>query len=176
MVSVFRVPHTFTTLAQAFPARVSQNFQEVQRWLRRTSEGTAVAKTASQTVSTSTNTALSFVSGGVRWDDAGWWDAATPTRFTFAEDMRVKFGGEIQFSGNALGCRYVWVRLNGTTRIASFRCAPCGASLATLIQVAGRYEFSAGDYIELIAWQDSGTALTAQASSTTHAFWAERIK
>ena len=94
----FRVSHTFTQQIRQFASWVNTNFQDVQRWLRKTSEATAFAKTASQSVSTSTHTAVSFASGGEWFDDAGWWDSGAPTRYTFSEDCRARFTGEVRVS------------------------------------------------------------------------------
>ena len=172
----FKVPHTFTQLARAFPAQVSTNFQAVQRWLRLSSEVTAFAKTANQSVLNATNAAVTFASGGELSDDGGLWDSGTPSRFTFSEDCVASVGGEVQFASNAVGARFVWIRLNGVTRVAS-QTGNAVMGLATNIGcVSGPLEFSAGDYIELVAYQTSGGALNVQSASSTAAFWVKRIK
>lgn len=82
----------------------------------------------------------------------------------------------VSFATNATGERRVRIRLNGTTIIAEAVMGANGAAGATTIHaVCDRY-FNAGDYVEVLAFQNSGGALSSvQNSEYSPIFSAVRV-
>jgi hypothetical protein len=84
-------------------------------------------------------------------------------------------GGSIEWASNATGTRSIGIRLNGATFLA----APKVAALSTTLpqSVSTKYQLAAGDYVELMAVQDSGGALNVAASGDySPEFWFEWTK
>lgn len=73
-------------------------------------------------------------------------------------------GGQIEFASNATGRRGIQIRLNGTTVIARQEEANLGANDHPLT-IATVYQLAAGDYLELMGYQNSGGNLNMQATS-----------
>ena len=75
--------------------------------------------------------------------------------------------GNLEYAAHSTGTRAAWIRLNGTTRIGStaFNAAP--SPIPTQVIVSTVWELAAGDYVELMAFQNSGSALntTVQGSA-----------
>lgn len=69
--------------------------------------------------------------------------------------------GSTTFASNATGSRYVYFKKNGTTGIGPLIDIAAQASGPTALQVATMATLAAGDYVELIAFQNSGGALNA---------------
>jgi hypothetical protein len=68
--------------------------------------------------------------------------------------------GQVAFAQNATGIRGIQIRLNGSTLLASnFVVAFTGAS--TDVMAVTHYNLAANDYVELLAYQNSGGALNA---------------
>lgn len=71
--------------------------------------------------------------------------------------------GVVQFASNAAGYRQLQIQLNGATILSSFVVAPT----TTVTSVLGetKYYLNDGDYIELLAYQNSGGALNVNAGA-----------
>tara|TARA_R110000868_G_scaffold11064_3_gene54330 strand:- start:1072 stop:1572 length:501 start_codon:yes stop_codon:yes gene_type:complete len=74
-------------------------------------------------------------------------------------------GAGIEFAANATGTRDVNLRINGTTIIASSRATATSATSATRLMTNTIYPLNAGDYVEIMAFQNSGGALNITAAS-----------
>lgn len=85
------------------------------------------------------------------------WESGNPTRVVFASACRVMISLAIPWPANGTGYRYVWIKKNGTTntnRTSSM--VPVSSDTTTNILVT-YLALSAGDYIEVMAFQDSGS-------------------
>lgn len=72
-------------------------------------------------------------------------------------DYDIKFNGE--WAAHATGYRTAEILLNGITVIARDTRLPVGGSDPTAQSLATDYSLSAGDYVEVRVWQNSGTGL-----------------
>lgn len=94
--------------------------------------------------------------------------ATNNSRLTATTAGKYAIIGEAEFAGNVTGLRRVRIRLNGsggTNLNIQTTMALGNAGIATSLTVADSYNFSANDYVELIARQDSGGALNVNACS-----------
>ena len=139
-------------------------------------KGCRIYNSANINIGTS-GTAQTLTFDSERFDYDGMHSTSSNTsRITFNTAGVYYFQGNITFALNTTGIRKGIVLLNGGTTIART------AGLATTglshdLQVAGVYAFSAGDYIELQAYQNSGGALDVSASlNFTPEFMALRIR
>lgn len=113
-----------------------------------------------------------------RYDPHGMHDVSTNnSRITFPADGTYAVGGNFQFAANATGRRQLGIRLNGTTLLAVEEYS--GAVSATVpcnMGIYTEYEFAAGDYVEIRAFQTSGGALNVSAvGNFSPEFFAHRI-
>ena len=93
-----------------------------------------------------------------RWDDPDdnqWAVAPNPTRLTCQFDGTYVISGSALWAANAVGVRDIRIRLNGATYIANQR--EQGLIASDLSQtVTTPYKMVATDWVELIAYQNSG--------------------
>ncbi len=120
-----------------------------------------VYNTAAVSISNSTDSVISFNSE--RFDFGNLHSTSTNTsRITVAADGIYTISGSINFAVNSSGIRALYVRHNGTTDIAG-QSAPANASNSTSLSINTIYALSAGDYVELFAYQTSGSSLNVTA-------------
>ena len=79
-------------------------------------------------------------------------------------------GGNVSFASNSTGVRQIGIRINGSTTIAQVyvntnSSADCNLSICTA------YSLAAADYVELMAFQNSGGNLNVQVSAGSPEFW-----
>lgn len=116
-----------------------------------------------QSISNATWTAINL--GLERYDDVppGMSEMHSTTTNTSRMIARVSghyaIAGEVYFTGNGTGRRFAGLRRNGTDIIASTIAMPAGNTGNIHVAVATVWKLSAGDYIELVAYQDSGSSL-----------------
>lgn len=134
--------------------------------LRGAAIGARAYNSASLTVASSTITAVTLDSE--RWDtDSCHSTSANTSRLTCNTAGKYVISGNIAFDANTSGTfRDIGIRLNGSTIIAYNRASPNSGTpniIATTI-----WDLVAGDYVEMIAQQDSGASrtLAAQADFT----------
>lgn len=100
----------------------------------------------------------------------GYYSAPAPTRLTADVNGIYAIGGNIQWDSNAVGHRILTVRLNGVTAIGMI-----GNDVSAGDRVQNlncHYLLSAGDYVELTCWQDSGGTRTLLAvARISPEFW-----
>ncbi len=65
----------------------------------------------------------------------------------------------LEFPANATGARALRLRVNGVTVIADDLRTSAGATHATRVGLSTEYLLAAGDYVEALAFQDSGVSL-----------------
>jgi len=117
-----------------------------------------VYKAAAQSINSGSDTAIQFDSE--RWDTDSMHDTVTnKTRITANTAGIYVITGHAMFAANATGIRAIYIRLNGSTRIAQQLMPSNSAGTDTALSVATVYELAAADYVELMAVQTSGGAL-----------------
>jgi hypothetical protein len=84
-------------------------------------------------------------------------------------------GGCVDFANNGTGVRAIGIRLNGTTFLAVHTSPTRTDGGQPTLSIATEYLLAAGDYVELMAWQNSGGALNLTSSANFapefHASW-----
>lgn len=134
-----------------------------------------VYASANQSIPTGTHTALVF--DFEVFDDAGYHDTATNnTRLTVAEAGTYVITGQVEFTGNSTGARMVSVPINGSgSRLAQVLVSSAGAVPTRIQATTGPVKLAAGDYVELLAWQDSGAGLNVTAGRYNSWFTLTRV-
>ncbi|HYE78415.1 MAG TPA: hypothetical protein VEI97_10535 [bacterium] len=126
----------------------------------------------SQSIATSTVTTLTFDTES--YDTDTLWAGGAPTRITFTTAGKYAVFGHARFASNTTGQRQLLIRLDGTTNIASVNLR-AGSTDVTDVAIYTEYVFTAGQYVELQAHQDSGGNLDVQTSGVlTPVFGASR--
>lgn len=127
---------------------------------------------AAQAVATATWTALALNTD--RQDPNGLHPTgAGNTKITFATDGQYTVGGNIEFAANAVGIRGIAIRMDGATYIAKDERAATATGTVSL-HVSTSYYFTAGQYVELMAYQSSGGNLNAnQAAEYSPELWVQ---
>lgn len=132
-----------------------------------------VYKSSAQSITTGTNTAITFDSE--RFDNGGMHSTSVNTsRITIPTGGGGIYliGGAISWAANATGVRYVSVYLNGTTHLGISEDTSVTAT-DHYMTVSTLYALSAGDYVELVVQQSSGGNLNIQSvSAYSPEFWA----
>lgn len=115
---------------------------------------TRVYSNVALTLATATLTALPF--NAERQDDEELHSTSSNTsRITFARAGRYLIGAHAWYAPNATGIRALFLRLNGSTRIAEEQ-RPASGTAGPRINVVTMYEVSATNYVEAIGYQNSG--------------------
>lgn len=132
--------------------------------------GVRVTRASAQTLTTATDTKIAFDTE--LSDDGGFHSNVTNnTRLTVPLAGWYDFGGEVEFAAHATGYRQVKVQLNNGGFISSRIIVP-GAATAFQMGLTGSRVFAAGDYIELVCYQNSGGNLNVnQAAEYTPIFY-----
>lgn len=124
-------------------------------------QGARVYNNANITISTASDTALTFNSE--RYDADTIHDTGSNTsRLTCKTAGKYIIVGHVEFASNATGARQVFIRLNGTTDIG--RQAYLSPGSATRFCITTIYDLALNDYIELVVWQNSGGNLDVVAA------------
>jgi len=120
--------------------------------------GARVRSNATQTINTSTATALTF--NTVDQNTAGVFNAAQPTRLTAPVAGTYVVTASVSWSNNANGIRELHIRLNGgTTNLAIVSAGPTVGNPAPEQNVATTCHLNLGDYVEAVVWQTSGGSM-----------------
>lgn len=142
---------SITELGHAHHADVS----EVAKKL--TSQPVArVYNNANQSIATAVATAITFNAKQI--DNRDHFDINNPTKLTIRESGIYRIDANVSIQNNATGTRQLIIRLNGTTAIATIRNTAINGE-HTELYCGCVYELKEGDYIEMIAFQNSGSAL-----------------
>ncbi len=119
-----------------------------------------------------TNTDYAIPLNSERYDTANLHSTSThTTRMTIpaGEGGLYRIGGCIAWAANTNGRRRIAIRLNGSARIA-MHAHPASPAGQTPMSIATEYELAAGDYVELIAFQDYGADVTLDPLLTPEPF------
>jgi hypothetical protein len=151
-----KVQQNFDALGQQFPVS-GANLKQVPQ--------ARVYNSANISVADATNVALTFDSE--RWDTGTSSEqhstSANTSRLTCRVAGLYSIGGSIGFAANAVGDRFASLRLNGATYIGQAG-GKASAVVQTAANVQTEYRLAVGDYVELLAYQNSGGALNALAT------------
>lgn len=135
--------------------------------------GCSLYKTQSQSIPNSTNTVVTF--NAELWDTADMHDNQTNnSRITIPVAGKYHIWATIVFTTNSAGDRAAFIQRNGSTPLAYTYFGAC-SSVPTALPFSFVAQLSAGDYIELVVWQNSGTTLDLSAGSTLTKFGAQLI-
>jgi hypothetical protein len=97
-------------------------------------------------------------------DDGNLWTSGSNTRLTLSATGWWAVGGQIHYSGNASGSgnfRFATtIRVNDTTNIARTQSFNTLSAVEYVWQVHTRQYFTAGDYVTLRGFQNTGNAMT----------------
>lgn len=139
-----------------------------------------VFRSTVQAIPNAAFTAVTFDTA--RYGSGDVWVAGSPTRLTVpaGQDGIWAFGCACTLAAVAGGAqRQVNIRINGNNSLQiGVQQYPPSATTAPFFVIAGEYAMSAGDYAELVVYQDSGAALNFGLASTVHTytsdFWGRR--
>jgi len=113
-----------------------------------------VYNNAALTIANITTTALTFNSERIDTHAIHSTSSNTSRLTAPTEDIYI-ITGHIQWQSNATGTRTLYIRLNGTTYISILFFANLTANSQSMTVSAVHY-LAAGDYVELVVYQDSG--------------------
>lgn len=121
--------------------------------------GARVYHNAAQSIPNATLTALAFNSE--RYDTDGLHDTATNnSRLTATKAGVYLMTGTFAYGTAASGLRQSYIRLNGATLLVAVNSGVAGGTtIATVHNPTTLYQLAVGDYVELVAYQDTGGAL-----------------
>lgn len=146
--------------------------------------GCVLLRTADQTISDATDTAITFPSGSVTevLDTNGFHDTGSNTaRITIPTggDGWYDLGFNVGFALNSTNQRLVWIELNGSAGSGTMIFSRSMAAHATSTSRLGGsvpYLLAAGDYVTLNVRQNSGGSLAVLGAGLTYTarFWCLR--
>lgn len=126
--------------------------------------GMLVASSGSQTLTNNTPTVVTFWSGAEDYDLDSYHESAThPSRFTATTSGYYVFTTRILFASNATGIRRIGFAKNGGADLwQDDEDASGGGTQTVLTGTSWPFAMSAGDYMEVTAYQNSGGNLDLQ--------------
>ena len=130
-------------------------------------KGCELRKSANQSISNLTDTAVTFDSE--TFDTDGFHSTSSNTsRITIPAGLggKYRFTFVARFAGNSTGLRNLKFNINGSEGGALYRNSNNGSS-AAIFNASIVLDLSAGDYVEMIVFQDSGGSLNLEISSNT---------
>lgn len=117
----------------------------------------------STTISVSNNTDTTLTFDSERWDTDGIHSTSSNTgRLTCVNRGKYLITGSVMFASNATGLRELYIYLNGTTGIAIQK-IPAVSGTDSAVNISTVYDLAVNDYVELVAFQNSGGSLNVQA-------------
>lgn len=126
--------------------------------------GAKVTRSTTQALTTGTDTPISWDTEA--FDIGGYWAIGDPTKFTISITGYYLVEGNITFETNSTGERHTSIFVNGVAQVGQ-RQPPISAN-ATIINTCGILALTAGDYVQLVAFQNSGGNLNALNVTRTH--------
>lgn len=128
------------------------------------SQACRVYNSGNESISNGANVALTFDSE--RFDTDTIHDTGSNTsRLTCKTAGKYAITGHAEFAASTAGnARYLSIRLNGATFIGAQGSPPIAGGNSVLLTVTGMYDLAVNDYVELIAYQDTGGSLNVLAT------------
>lgn len=125
--------------------------------------GARVYDSGTQSIPNNTYTALTFNSE--RWDYGTYHSTVSnTTRLTVPVNGLYMVTGGVAYASNATGQRALGIRVNGSSLYALERVDTINGQVPFL-NVSTIVKLTAGDYVELMAWQNSGGSLNTSVNS-----------
>jgi len=91
-----------------------------------------------------------------------------PSRYTATQPGWYLVSGRVAFAGNITGRRRIYLQVNGTPVPASGIYVAATINAIIVIPYPGTLvSLNIGDYLEMVAWQDSGVTLSINGTSPT---------
>lgn len=111
-----------------------------------------------------------------RWDNGSMHSVAVNTsRLTAPITGLYSIGASVQFQVAAGGYRQVWFVVNGATIVGLITATP-NAAAALVMNPTIEWQLAAGDYVEVLVFQNSGGALNIElGASYSPDFWMSRL-
>lgn len=131
----------------------------------------------SANISVANNTVVALTFDSERWDTATLHDTSTnPSRITITEPGLYIIGAGIAYAANATGRRGLLIRRNGSITSLDETVLAVAGGFETRMSGSTLINLVAGDYVELLAFQTSGSALDVLAlTEFSPEFWAIRL-
>lgn len=124
-----------------------------------------LTKSAAQSLSNDTVTVLSFDTEQHDTED-NHDTIINNSRITIKLPGKYLFTGGARFDTNSVGTRIIFLRKNGTTPIIRSAMVSAGATQNTAPFIAAVFNLLVGDYVELLAYQDSTGSLNVLGDNT----------
>lgn len=134
--------------------------------------GCKVYHSMEQSIAHNVNTVLLFNSE--RFDTDNLYTPAASGRLTCNTAGVYLIGGTVAFALNSTGARQIFLALNGITPIASEVVAATNSG-PTVLTLSTIYALSVGDFVQLLAYQNSGAALNAINGYASPEFYMYRL-
>lgn len=127
-------------------------------------------------ISVAHNTATALTFNTERWDSHAIHSTSSNTSRLVAPSAGLyAVGGNLQYASGAGTLRVAQIKLNGTTILANIVVPPVSGD-TTVLNVNTQWSLAAGDYVELIAYQDSGGGLNVNSTADySPEFWLTRL-
>ncbi len=125
-------------------------------------QGARVRHSVAQNIPDSVLTVLAFDTE--LYDTDSIHDPANNSRLTCQTAGKYAINSCVQFTTNLSGHRWVYIRLNGVTCIASVQRSPEPGFGIAAMTVSTVWDLMAGDYLEIVAYQTGGGGIDAIAS------------
>jgi hypothetical protein len=173
-VPTWTTPRTWVTLETVTAAIMNTHVRDNLDFLYNI-DRVSVYKGSNQSVADSTWDVLTF--GSERFDTNGLHSTSSNTsRLTAVVDGAYLVIGQVHFASNSTGQRVAQIRKNAAGASGSgtgwasesFR---AGNTQITRVNLSAIVTLSAGDYVELFAWHDSGAALNVVGGSVDDSFF-----
>lgn len=127
--------------------------------------GASVYASASQNITSGSWQAITYNTED--YDTDGYHSTVSNTsRLTATATGYYHVSGTLNFTTNSTGLRYLRFFKNGTTEYMRMPMVPTGSSELTVLQISMTLLLNVGDYIELMAFQGSGSTLACTADSS----------
>lgn len=123
-----------------------------------------VSISSALSLSNNVETAVTFDTE-VGSDPWAMWSAGAATRLTVPLDGWYSITGYGQFAANGSNVRALRIREGGSTVLAAQRMLPANSGTTDLTVTTGPVSLSATEYVELLAYQNSGGTLNLQVCS-----------
>lgn len=161
-------PRTWVAANQLTAAQLNVDVRDNSTFLR-TAHGCRVYSSSATiaTLTTATDTVLSF--NAEDYDSDSFHDTVTnPSRITIPAGVGAgtyRLFASVSFANNGTGRRRVHFRKNGTTDIGGYGSAGSASGGPLFIAAYTEVVLASGDYIEVMAYQDSGGNLAVNGST-----------
>jgi hypothetical protein len=118
-----------------------------------------------QSIPSGVITAISFTS--THYNAGPVWSAGSPTRFTAPVNGIYLMSGGLVFDSNVTGMRQIYIRVVGSDDLAIHSSGALVSGLHEM-SISTVHYLTAGQYIEIMAFQSSGAALNVLTATRSH--------